>query len=73
MFTRWSLRVGLACSLACSPLVLAGQEKSLPQQIADQLVLSLHTVNAHVRNIFGKIGVNSRAAAARFVVEHGLV
>src|SRR2546429_7633356 len=46
MFTRWSLRVGLACSLACSPLVLAGQEKSLPQQIADQLVLlagGIHT------------------------------
>src|SRR5438876_558866 len=36
----------LACSLACSPLVLAGQEKSLPQQIADQLVLlagGIHT------------------------------
>src|SRR2546425_7460259 len=46
MFTRWSLRVSLACSLACSPLVLAGQEKSLPQQIADQLVLlagGIHT------------------------------
>src|SRR2546428_4078521 len=46
MFTRWSLRVSLACSLACSPLVLAGQEKSLPQQIADRLVLlggGIHT------------------------------
>src|SRR2546422_10364851 len=46
MFTRWSLRVSLACSLACSPLVLAGQEKSLPQQIAAQLVLlagGIHT------------------------------
>src|SRR5256885_2267005 len=52
MFTRWSLRVGLACSLACSPLVLAGQEKSLPQQIADQLVLlagGIHKIGrAHV-------------------------
>lgn len=46
MSARWSVRISLAFSLACSPLVLQGQEKSLPQQIADQLVLlagGIHT------------------------------
>jgi len=35
----WSLRVTVVCGLACFPLTLPAQEKSLPQQIADQLVL----------------------------------
>lgn len=46
MSARWSVRVSLTCSLACSPLVLHGQAKSLPQQIADELVLlagGIHT------------------------------
>ena len=46
MSARWSLRVSLGCSLACYPLVLRGQEKSLPQQIADEMVLlagGIHT------------------------------
>ncbi len=41
-----SLRVALACSLACWPLALAAQEKSLAEQIADQQVLlagGIHT------------------------------
>jgi non-specific serine/threonine protein kinase len=42
-------------------------------QIADQLVISAVTVNTHLRNIYGKIGVSSRAGAARFAVEHRLV
>lgn len=41
-------------------------------QIADQLVVSLHTVNAHVRSIFNKLDVNSRSAATRFAIEHKL-
>ena len=42
-------------------------------QIADQLILSFHTVHAHVRSIYGKLGVTSRNHAARFATEHGLV
>ena len=38
MFARWSVRVGLACSLACYPLALQGQGKSLQQRIADDFV-----------------------------------
>jgi DNA-binding NarL/FixJ family response regulator len=42
-------------------------------QVAEQLVVSPVTVSTHLRNIYGKIGVNSRAAAARWAVEHGMV
>lgn len=41
-------------------------------QIAKQLSLSLHTVNTHLRSIFNKIGVSSRAGATRFAVENNL-
>jgi len=38
MFARWSVRIGLACSLACYPLALQGQDKSLQQRIADDFI-----------------------------------
>ena len=42
-------------------------------QIAEQLVLSLHTVHAHLRTIYSKFGVTSRSAATRYAFEHRLV
>ncbi len=50
-------------------LVAQGQTNA---QIAQQLIISLHTVNAHVRSIFNKLDVNSRNAATRFAIEHHL-
>jgi DNA-binding CsgD family transcriptional regulator len=41
-------------------------------EIAEKLVVSPTTINAHLRNIYGKLGVKSRTAAAHFAVEHGL-
>jgi predicted ATPase/DNA-binding CsgD family transcriptional regulator/DNA-binding XRE family transcriptional regulator/Tfp pilus assembly protein PilF len=41
-------------------------------QIAEQLVLSPRTINTHLNNIYGKLGVPSRTAATRFAVEQGL-
>jgi DNA-binding NarL/FixJ family response regulator len=41
-------------------------------QIADRLVVSTFTVNAHLRSIYGKIDVSSRSAATRFALEHGM-
>jgi DNA-binding NarL/FixJ family response regulator len=43
------------------------------REIAESLGLSSRTVDAHLRSIFGKIGVGSRSAATRYAVEHGLV
>jgi DNA-binding NarL/FixJ family response regulator len=41
-------------------------------QIAGHLVVSLTTINAHLRNIYNKLDVSSRSAATRFAIEHGL-
>ncbi len=43
------------------------------REIADALVLSEHTVRRHLQNVFGRLGVSSRAAAAAFAVQHDLV
>ncbi|NOK57313.1 MAG: hypothetical protein GFH27_549309n47 [Chloroflexi bacterium AL-W] len=42
-------------------------------QVAQQLVISPLTVNAHLRAIYRKLRVTSRGAAIRFALEHQLV
>ena len=42
-------------------------------QIAEHLIVSPRTVNAHLTSIYGKLQVTSRAAATRFAVEQGIV
>jgi DNA-binding NarL/FixJ family response regulator len=51
-------------------LVAAGRTN---REIAQELVVSEHTVRRHLQNIFAKVGVTSRAAATAFAYEHGLV
>ena len=51
-------------------LVAAGLSN---QQIAGRLEISINTVKVHLRNIFSKTGVASRAEAAMYAVREGLV
>jgi DNA-binding NarL/FixJ family response regulator len=51
-------------------LVAAGRSN---RQIAAELVISEHTVARHLQNIFGKLDVSSRTAAASFAFENELV
>jgi DNA-binding CsgD family transcriptional regulator/tetratricopeptide (TPR) repeat protein len=51
-------------------LVAAGMTDA---EVAGKLFLSPRTVNAHLRSIYRKLGVNSRSGATRYAVEHGLV
>jgi DNA-binding NarL/FixJ family response regulator len=50
-------------------LVAAGKSNA---QIASALTLSEKTVARHLSNIFAKIDVQSRTAAAAYAFEHGL-
>jgi len=42
-------------------------------QIAEQLVISPRTADAHLRSIYSKLGVTSRSAATRCAFEHQLI
>jgi DNA-binding NarL/FixJ family response regulator len=43
------------------------------KQIARALAISVKTADHHIQNVYRKIGVSTRAAAALFAMEHGLV
>jgi DNA-binding CsgD family transcriptional regulator len=42
-------------------------------QVAEALVISPRTVNAHLRSVYSKLGMTSRHAARRYALEHHLV
>ena len=43
------------------------------EQVAHQLVISRHTVNSHLKAIYGKLGISSRSAATRYALQHHLL
>jgi DNA-binding NarL/FixJ family response regulator len=43
------------------------------RQIAATLVISPRTAEHHVQHVYTKIGVSTRAAAAMFAMQHGLL
>lgn len=51
-------------------LIAAGRTD---REIAESLVLSTHTVHRHVANVRSKLGVPSRAAAAAWAADRGLI
>ena len=53
--------------------VLAALAEGLTnQQLADRLFISERTANRHLSNIYAKLGVRNRTAAARVAIEAGL-
>jgi DNA-binding CsgD family transcriptional regulator len=42
-------------------------------QMAEELMVSRHTVDVHIRSIYGKIDVHSRSAATRIAIAEGLI
>jgi LuxR family maltose regulon positive regulatory protein len=53
-------------------LRLLGTDLAGPD-IAHELMVSLNTMRTHTKNIYAKLGVNSRRAAIRRAEEHGLL
>ena len=43
------------------------------KQVARALGISIKTADRRIQNAYGKIGVSTRAAAAVFAIEHGLI
>ena len=43
------------------------------REVGQQLFIAPKTVGRHVENLYAKIGVSSRAAAAVFAMEHRLL
>jgi DNA-binding CsgD family transcriptional regulator len=51
-------------------LIAAGKSN---QQIADQLVVSVRTVERHIANVYAKTGLHTKAQATAYAHRHGLV
>ncbi len=67
-------REGLAGLTAREVEVLVLLARGLSnKQIAGQLVITPKTASNHIEHIYAKIGASSRAAAAMFAVQHGLL
>jgi len=74
-------RLGAPATVSAYPAGLSAREAEVLQlvaeglssaEVADRLVLSPRTVEQHLRSIYNKLGVSSRAAATRFAVLHHL-
>ena len=50
-------------------LVAAGRSN---QEIGEELVLSVRTVERHITNLYAKLGVRGRAEATAYAFRHGL-
>ena len=72
-----SSTAGAAATATLSPrereVVAALADGLTNQQLSERLFISERTANRHLSNIFTKLGVRNRTAAARMAIEAGLV
>jgi DNA-binding CsgD family transcriptional regulator len=70
-----------AATPAGEPILLSKREQEVlrliarglsNQQIADELVISVRTVERHINHIYAKLGVHNRAQAAAYAVQQGV-
>ena len=54
-------------------IILLCRDGLLCKEIADRLSISIYTVNAHKRNIFRKLGINSTIEMVRFALKSGII
>jgi DNA-binding NarL/FixJ family response regulator len=66
----------------CDPLTLSDREIEIvrlvaegfsAKQIADQLCLSIHTVNTHRKNIMAKLNVNNTAGLVMYAIRENII
>jgi DNA-binding NarL/FixJ family response regulator len=43
------------------------------REVAERLTISAKTADHHIQNIYSKIGVSTRGAAALFAIEQGIL
>jgi DNA-binding CsgD family transcriptional regulator len=79
--TRIAARLGVRRGKSMFPAGLTAREVEVLSMVAkgmtdaetaERLFLSSRTVGSHLGSIYNKLGVNSRVAATRFAIQHGL-
>ena len=53
--------------------VLADYKEGIKKEVADQLDISYHTVDMHVRNIYQKLQVHNLSGAVSKAIKRGLL
>ena len=54
-------------------IIMACRDGLLCKEIANRLGISMHTVNAHKKNIFAKLGINNTMEMVQYALKKGII